>query len=153
MQLITVRDMQDDRYAQCIRVRQHVLYADEPEAIGGRDAGPAPYDFLLVGLGACTAITLKMYALRRGLDLHHTTVELRYEARQSEGARLDYFHRVIHLEGNLTGDGRMELLRAAEHCPVSQTLRRSSVIQTELADTNPDSSGDILEIPTSSYRE
>ena len=129
---MTVSQVEDERYAQCIRVRQHVLYADEPEAVGGRDLGLGPYDFLLAGLGACTAITLKMYALRHGLDLRHTRVELRHDVQLGVDARLDRFHRIIQLEGNLTGDERMALLRAAEHCPVSQTLGRSSVVQTEL---------------------
>jgi uncharacterized OsmC-like protein len=137
VQLMTVNQMDDERYAQCIRIRQHVLYADEPEVVGGRDLGLGPYDFLLAGLGACTAITLKMYALRHGLGLRHTRVELRHEVQLGTNARLDRFHRVIHLEGNLTEDERMALLRAAEHCPVSQTLGRSSVVQTELMETSP----------------
>ena len=136
-QLMTVSDVQGERYAQCIRVRQHVLYADEPEVVGGRDLGLGPYDFLLAGLGVCTAITLKMYALRHGLDLHHTTVELRHDVQLGTDARHDRFHRVISLGSNLTDEGRMALLRAAEHCPVSRTLGRSSVISSELADTSP----------------
>jgi putative redox protein len=143
MQLMTVRDMWGERYAQCIRIRRHVLYADEPAVAGGRDTGPGPYDFLLAGLGACTAMTLKMYAIRHGLNLVHTTVELYHEIQRGNDSTLDHFHRVIHLDGDLTDDQRTELLRAAEHCPVSQTLRTSSLVQTNLAGTNTFNPGNV----------
>ena len=145
---LSVKDVEGERYAHCIRVRQHMLYADEPELSGGSDMGLAPYDFLLAGLGACTAITLKMYASRHGLDLHHTTVELRHEVQLSKDARLDCFDRVIRLEGNLSDDERMQLMHVAEHCPVSQTLRKTSVIRTELAGVNPSNSANVPEMPS-----
>jgi len=127
-------------YAQLVRAGRHVLVADEPQANGGRDAGPSPYEFLSAGLGACAAITLRMYAERHNWALRHATVELWHEVRPAADGKsmVDHFHRAIHLEGDLTEEQRQRLLEIAKKCPVSRTLGRSSVVVSDLA--NPDSS-------------
>lgn len=126
---------------------QHRFLADEPVSIGGFDAGPGPYDLLGAALGACTSMTLRMYADRKELPLDRVTVEVshdRVHAADAGGtddaptasARIDRFTRVLHLAGNLDDEQRASLLRIADKCPVHRTLERSSVIVTELAAEN-----------------
>jgi len=126
-------------YAQIVTVGHHVLGADEPEALGGRDTGPSPYEYLLAGLGACTAMTLRMYATRQRWPLRRTSVRLRHDKiPASDGkTKIDQFEREIHLEGDLTLEQRRRLLEIAEKCPVSQTLRRASVVVSKLSEDAP----------------
>jgi putative redox protein len=123
-------------YSQLVHAGRHVLSADEPEASGGHDVGPAPYEYLLAGLGACTTMTLRSYVERHNWGLRRTNVELWHETRPAADSRsmIDHFHRTIHLDGDLTEEQRLRLLEIAERCPVSQTLRRSSAINSRLAD-------------------
>lgn len=129
-------------------VGRHRLFADEPESIGGFDAGPAPYDFLGAALGSCTSMTLRMYATRKQFALDRVTVEVAHdrvhaddlEACVDDGERaprtgqIDRFERVITLEGDELSDGdRQALLAIADKCPVHRTLESSSIIQTRLA--------------------
>lgn len=116
-------------YRVDLKTRHHDLVADEPKALGGGDAGPAPYDYLLSGLGACTAITLRMYAARKQWDLRQAHVDLRF-IHQGEASRIE---RVIALEGDLTGEQRARLADIAERTPVTLTLKSGVAIHTELA--------------------
>ena len=122
-------------YAQAVIIGRHVLAADEPISQGGRDAGPSPYEYLLAGLGACTLITMRMYADRHEWPLGSAKVELWHEKvpATATAPKSDRFHRIIYLEGELAEDQRLKLLQIAEHCPVSETLRRASTIHTSLA--------------------
>jgi putative redox protein len=137
--MVTVAESGSGPYSQLVHTGRHVLSADEPEASGGHDVGPSPYEYLLVGLGACTAMTLRSYVERHNLGLRRTTVELWHETRPTADGKsmIDRFHRAIHLDGDLTEEQRLRLLEIAERCPVSQTLRRSSVIASRLADASP----------------
>jgi putative redox protein len=132
-----VKVIEDGRlaYAQTVVIGRHVLTADEPQARGGQNAGPSPYDYLLAGLGACTVITLRMYAKRHQWPLIRTSIDLWHEKIPSAGgsAVADCFHRVIHLEGELTDQQRSRLLQIAGHCPVSETLSHAAMIDTALA--------------------
>ena len=74
--IVVVAENGSGRYQQAITVGQHQLIADEPESLGGNDAGPAPFDLLMAGLGACTSITLRMYAERKALNLTQVSVAL-----------------------------------------------------------------------------
>lgn len=116
----------------------HHMLADEPEAYGGTDRGMSPYGFLAAGLGACTSMTIRMYARRKGWPLTHVAVDVSHDkvhaqdARSGSGAQADTFTRVIRLSGNLDATQREKLLEIADKCPVHRTLERSSKIVTRL---------------------
>ena len=137
--MVTVAESGRGPYSQLVHVGRHVLSADEPEASGGHDVGPSPYEYLLTGLGACTAMTLRSYVERHNWGLRRTTVELWHEKIPAADGKsmTDLFHRAIHLDGNLIEEQRLRLLEIAEKCPVSQTLRRSSVINSRLTNAAP----------------
>lgn len=122
--------------------RHHAL-ADEPVAYGGTDRGMSPYGFLASGLGACTSMTIRMYARRKGWPLDHVSVDVTHEkvhaqdAAAGTPAKIDSFTRVIKLTGDLTEDQRLRLLEIADKCPVHRTLERSSHILTRLAQPEP----------------
>ena len=121
-------------YAQCVTVRHHVMTADEREALGGRDTGPSPYEYLMAGLGACTAMTIRMYATRSDWPLEKISIEIRHEkiASADGKSKIDRFDRVVYLIGRLTDQQRARLLEIAQKCPVSQTLQRSSLVLSSL---------------------
>ena len=94
---VTVTESGSGRYSQRVAVGRHVLFADEPESSGGQDTDPSPYEYVLAGLGACTAITLRMYVERHNWALRRITVELQHEKiPAADGAsKIDHFHRTI----------------------------------------------------------
>ncbi|HEX6927869.1 MAG TPA: OsmC family protein [Gammaproteobacteria bacterium] len=115
-------------YAQHIRMRQHELDADEPESNGGTDTGAAPYELLLAALGACTAITLKMYAGRKQWDIGRLDVKLRF-FKTRDGERIE---RDVHPGAGLSGEQRARLLEICEKTPVTLTIKRGTPITTTL---------------------
>jgi len=124
-------------FTAAISVGRHRLTADEPESAGGGDAGPDPYEFLLAGLGACTAMTIRLYASHKGWPLDHVEVRVTQTARATKGAPKDVFEREISLVGELSAEERARLLEVAERCPVSRTLAGGSTIQAQLVDVAP----------------
>ena len=118
---------------------QHHALADEPRAYGGTNRGMSPYGFISAGLGACTSMTIRMYARRKGWPLDHVRVDVSHDkmhaqdAKSGLGDKIDSFRREIHLEGALSDDQRARLLEIADKCPVHRTLRQSSTIHTVLA--------------------
>ncbi|MBB5704883.1 OsmC family protein [Sphingopyxis panaciterrulae] len=116
-----------DRYRTEIDVGPHHLVADEPPALGGQAVGPAPYDLLLAGLGACTAITLRMYADRKGWPLESVEVGLRLTG----GAGAMTIDRTLTIAG-LDEDQRARLADIAERTPVTLTLKNGLPIATRL---------------------
>jgi putative redox protein len=134
--MVTVAESGSGPYSQLVHAGRHVLSADEPEASGGHDIGPSPYEYVLAGLGACTTMTLRSYVERHNWGLRRTNIELWHATRLAADRRsmIDHFHRTIHLDGDLTEEQRLRLLEIAERCPVSQTLRRSSAVDSRLAD-------------------
>ncbi len=122
--------VEGEGYANAAVAGAHRWLVDEPASIGGGDAGPNPYDLLLTALGACTSITLRMYARRQGWDLGATRVELhhsRIHARDCEeceatSGTLDEVHRTLHLDPSLGREQRDRLVEIADRCPVHRTL-------------------------------
>lgn len=128
-------------FAQEIEAGRHRLVADEPIEAGGTDSGPSPYDLLLAALGACTSMTISMYARRKRWPLEHVTVRLRHakihakdcaECETKEGM-LDRIEREISLSGPLDAEQRARLLEIANRCPVHRTLVSEIDIRTRLA--------------------
>lgn len=118
----------------------HHVLADEPEAYGGTDRGMTPYGFLSAGLGACTSMTIRMYARRKKWPLTHVAVDVchdkvhRQDAEAEGTEKVDTWQRRIRLEGDLSDDQRARLLEIADKCPVHRTLERVSHVETELID-------------------
>jgi putative redox protein len=128
-------------YAQHIVAGNHELTSDEPEEVGGEDTGPTPYDLLLASLGACTSMTLRMYADRKQWPLQSVQVRLAHdkihatdcqECETKEG-RVDRIRRQVFVEGDLDAAQKQRLLEIADRCPVHRTLTREMYIQSELA--------------------
>jgi putative redox protein len=115
------------RYRVSIRAGGHELVADEGPGIGGRDEGPGPYDLLLASLGACTAITLKMYGERKGWPLEGVDVALSFH--HGEKGRID---RRLTLRGGLRDEQRSRLAEIAERTPVTLTLKSGVDIDTRV---------------------
>ena len=118
----------------------HHFLAGEPEAYGVANRGPSPYGLLGAGLGACTSMTIRMYARKKKWPLTHVSVDVCHDKVHGQdsalgaGGKIDSFRRLIRLEGDLTASQRAKLLEIADKCPVHRTLERSSRVVTELAD-------------------
>jgi putative redox protein len=118
-----------DKYRTQIEVGGHALTADEPEALGGANAGPAPYDLLLASLGACTAITLRMYADRKAWPMESVDVGLHFLRSDDGGSRIE---RTLTIVG-LDAEQQAKLADIAERTPVTLTLKAGVIILTSLA--------------------
>ena len=116
------------KYAQQIVTGHHRLTSDEPVAQGGGDTGPGPYELLLGSLGACTSITLRMYANRKGWELGKITVGMRY-ARRDDGEHID---RRLSFSKPLSEEQKSRLLEIAAKTPVTLTLQRGVAIDTSV---------------------
>jgi putative redox protein len=139
---VRVMEAGHGKFAQDVLAGRHRLRADEPESAGGMDSGPSPYELLAAALGACTAMTIRMYAEHKKLPLERVIVDLAHdkihaadctECETREG-RIDRIERVITLEGDLDEGQRAKLLEIANKCPVHRTLHSEVVIPTRLAD-------------------
>jgi uncharacterized OsmC-like protein len=139
---VVVRETRNGKFQQTISIGPHQMLADEPVAAGGEDTGPGPYDYLLAGLGACTSMTMRMYADRKSLPLDRVTVTLRHSkiyARdcaecETKAGMLDQIERVISMEGALDAEQRQKLMEIADKCPVHRTLTSEIHIVTRTAD-------------------
>ncbi len=137
---VLVRETRTGKFQQEITVGPHRLLADEPASAGGDDSGPSPYDLLCAALGACTAMTIRLYADAKNLPLERVGVNLRYEKIhasdcsecETREGRIDRIERVIELEGPLDESARAKLLEIANKCPVHRTLHSEVVIPTRL---------------------
>lgn len=130
---VVVAENGQGRYQQAVTIGQHHLIADEPVSVGGADAGPAPFDFIMAGLGACTSMTLRMYAERKGLPLTRIHVSLSHEKVEVDGVSRDRICRTITLDGVLTDEQRQRLLEIANKCPVHRALSLSLLLDCALA--------------------
>lgn len=129
-----------EHYRTEILAKGHSLVSDEPESVGGTNFGPSPYEMLAGSLGACTAITLRMYADRKEWPLESVTVRLSHsrvhasdcECETEATGKMDVIERELQLEGALDNDQRSRLLEIANRCPVHKTLESDTVIKTRL---------------------
>ncbi|MBR0757708.1 OsmC family protein [Bradyrhizobium jicamae] len=139
---VVVQETRNSKFQQIVTTGPHRLLADEPASAGGTDTGPGPYDFLLTGLGACTSMTMRMYADRKALPLDRITVTLAHKKIHAEDCEecetregmLDQIDRVIRIEGALDTEQRKRLMEIADKCPVHRTLTSEIRIVTRAAD-------------------
>ena len=139
---VVVRETRNSKFQQTVSVGPHRMLADEPVAAGGEDTGPGPYDFVLAGLGACTSMTMRMYADRKSLPLERVTVTLKHSKIyaqdcaecETNAGMLDQIDRVIAMEGPLDAEQRKKLMEIADKCPVHRTLTSEIHIVTHAAD-------------------
>lgn len=133
-------------YTTTVRAGHHQLIADEPLAFGGADQGPGPYDYLLAGLGACTAMTMRMYADRKGWPLEGVTVRLRHgkvhaadcAACETKEGKIDQIERELEITGPLDAEQRARLAEIADRCPVHRTLHSEIRVRTTVRDAATD---------------
>lgn len=137
--IVRVSEADPDGFLQDVNAGpHHHALADEPEAYGGTNRGMSPYGFLAAGLGACTSMTIRMYARRKGWPLTHVSVDVCHDKVHAQDAgagaetKVDRFRREIRLEGNLSDAQREKLLAIADKCPVHRTLEAQSEIVTTL---------------------
>lgn len=137
--IVRVAEADPDGFLQDITAGTHHLQADEPASYGGTDRGLSPYGLLSAALGACTSMTIRLYARRKGWPLGHVRVDVSHakvhasDASTDKPDKVDCFHRVICLTGDLDEDQHQRLLEIADKCPVHQTLERSARVITQRA--------------------
>ncbi len=136
---VVVAEDGDGKYSQWVSFGgRHLIRADEPIEVGGDDKGGSPYELVLAGLGACTAMTLRMYAARKKLNLDKVSVSMGHEKIHSDdcegceagSSKIDHIERTITMEGDLSPDDRRRLLEIADKCPVHRTLHSVVKITT-----------------------
>lgn len=138
---VIVVERGDGKFTQMMLDGEHVLLADEPRAAGGDDRGPSPYRLLLMALGSCTSMTIRLYAARKGWPLERTTVRLRHFRDymvdcadcEDKDVKMERIERVIEFAGDLDDAQRAKLLEIAEKCPVHRTLQSRVKIDSRLA--------------------
>ncbi|MEW6167254.1 MAG: OsmC family protein [Pseudomonadota bacterium] len=139
--VVEVEETLTGRYMQTARTGRHAFTADEPVSAGGNDAGPGPYEYLLMGLGACTSMTLRMYAELKKLPLTRVRVRLSHRKIHAQDCadcatqdgKVDEITREIVLEGELSEEQRQRLLEIAIRCPVNRTLNSEVKVRSRLA--------------------
>lgn len=140
--VVRVAEAEASGFRQDITVNnRHQLVADEPVEMGGTDLGPSPYQLLSAALGACTAMTIRLYARRKAMPLAHVACDVTHDRCHTEDcegcdksqSKVDVFSRTIHLRGDLTEDQRAALLAIADKCPVHKTLHGQAIIRSALA--------------------
>ena len=131
---VIVRENGQGRYQQELIVGQHRLIADEPVSVGGADVGPAPLEFVMAGLGACTAMTVRMYAERKEFPLTHIQVDVTHEKLVVDGVNRDRIMRTLTLEGGLSAEQRARLVEIAGRCPTARLLSQPLLLECRLAD-------------------
>lgn len=139
-QEVIVRESGQGKYSQEVIVGKHIFTADEPIADQGNDLGPSPYDLLLAALGACTSMTLRLYADLKQLPLENIIVKLTHKKIHREdcincednNSKIDHIDRHIKLQGKLSEEQCQKLLEIANKCPVHRTLTTETSITTKL---------------------
>ena len=143
---VTVEEVRPP-FTQRVRAGRHELTADEPESVGGADAGPGPYELLMAALGSCTSMTLRMYADRKGWPLEGVRVALAHarihaedcERCETKTGKVDRIERALELAGPLDAEQRARLVEIADRCPVHRTLEGEVEVVTRLEASPGDS--------------
>ena len=142
---VVVRETGEGKFQNLVIVGRHRLIADEPAAVGGLDTGPNPYDYLSIALGACTAMTLRVYAEHKKLRLGRISVEVRHgkvaadhcadciEIAEGGSGKIDRFERIVRIAGGIDAGLAAKIAEIAGKCPVHRTLESSSAIVTRVA--------------------
>lgn len=146
MKTVTVQSLDDYQYAQLLTADGHAFVADEPPDASGDGLGPDPYDLLLWGLGACTAMTILMYARRKGYKVWSVAVQVEHDrvyakdcascgddTPPAEGGKIEVIRRKIALRGDLSDEERERLLDIAKRCPVHRTLQAAPRVEDTLS--------------------
>ena len=139
--VVEVSETRGGHLVQGIQAGRHLLVAGEPVAVGGEDAGPGPYDYLLAALGACTSMTMRLYAERKGISADRFSIRLSHRRIHAEDCadcdtkdgNIDEITRDITIAGDVTGAERARLMEIADRCPVHQTLTHEIKIRSSLA--------------------
>ena len=136
--VMRVTEADANGFLQDVQSGPHHVLADEPAKYGGTNKGLTPYGLVSAGLGACTSMTIRMYARRKGWPLTGVSVDITHAKEHAvdaadAGAKVDHFERTIHLTGDLSDEQRKRLLEIADKCPVHRTLERASEVTTVLA--------------------
>src|SRR5690606_4923388 len=119
--VVTIAETGQGDFQVEVSVTNTSFFADEPPEVGGLGSGPTPYELLAASLGACTAMTVRLYARHKALPLDRVTVKVCHR-RKADMQPADLFRRSLHLEGALSEEQRQRLLEIAEKCPVHRTL-------------------------------
>jgi putative redox protein len=139
-----VRETGQGKFQSVVVSGRHRLLADEPVSVGGADTGPSPYDFLAIALGACTAMTLRIYAQHKKIALGRVSVDVRHgkvaaqhcedcgEVAEGRSGKIDRFERVVSVEGPVDAELAEKLAEIAGKCPVHRTLEASSAVVTKI---------------------
>ena len=138
--VVEVSETRSGHLVQRARAGRHVLVADEPVAVGGEDAGPGPYEYLLAALGACTSMTMRLYAERKGINADRFSIRLSHRRIYAEDCAdcetrdgtIGEITRDITIEGDVPEDARARLMGIAERCPVHQTLTHEIKVRSRL---------------------
>lgn len=141
---VLVAETGEGKFQNYVRSGDHRLLADEPTSVGGLDSGPSPYDFLAIALGACTSMTLRMYANFKKLDIGAVSVTVLHEKIHaadceecaeetvSNGGKIDRFERRISIEGDVDPALHTKLLEIADKCPVHKTIEGKASVVTKI---------------------
>ncbi|MEX3008091.1 alpha/beta fold hydrolase [Hoeflea sp. TYP-13] len=145
IEAVRVSETGEGKFQNTVHAGKHRLFADEPVSVGGLDSGPSPYDFLSAALGACTSMTLRMYADHKKAELGRITVDVSHakihatdclectSEEQEKGGRIDRFERAITVDGPVSEELRGKIEEIADKCPVHRTLESSSKVVTQVS--------------------
>jgi len=140
---VSVRETGNGKFQQQVLSGPHRMLADEPVDYGGLDSGPSPYDYVSIGLGACTSMTLRMYAEHKGLDIGQISVSVDHakihaadcaDCGEGREGRIDRFERKISIKGDVDTEIRSKLLEIADKCPVHRTIESGAAVVTRFDD-------------------